>query len=238
LATDKKHDKRVRTLSLGSLNATLKDFAGNHGIDWELASHQFRRKFANYAARSQFGDLRYLKEHFKHWSMDMTLGYALNESQEMALYLDIQDELDEIKQGVVETWLEADAPLAGGYGNGLVEWRSKSDNIVLFKSRAAMVRSIAASTPIRSNGHAWCTAQDNLCVGNDLERTRCGGGCDHAVIGQNHAPLYQALYDQLKELEALDDIGEGGRARVKRDLERTRKVLDMLSPVPIQVEPA
>jgi hypothetical protein len=64
------------------INIALKAFAKKCGLEWELATHQFRRKFANYAARSQFGDLRYLKQHFKHWSLDMTLGYALNESQE------------------------------------------------------------------------------------------------------------------------------------------------------------
>jgi integrase len=233
LGLDLRNKCRVRTLSLQAVNNALKKFAADAGIDWQLASHQFRRKFANYAARSQFGDLRYLKEHFKHWSMDMTLGYALNDSQEMALYLEIQDELDELKQGVVESWLDSNEPLAGGYGNGLVEWRSNTDNVVLFKSRAAMIRSIAASTPIRSNGHSWCTAKDNLCVGNDIERTRCADDCENSVIGRMHAPLYQSLYDQLQELEALPDIGATGRERVRRDLERCSKVLNMLSTTPI-----
>ncbi|SOE58319.1 Phage integrase family protein [Burkholderia sp. YR290] len=237
LGVDLRHNRLVRTLSLQAVNNSLKDFAAKAGLDWKLASHQFRRKFANYAARSQFGDLRYLKEHFKHWSMDMTLGYALNDSQEMALYLEIQDELDEIKYGVVETWLDSDEPLAGGYGQGLIEWRSKTENVILFKSRAAMVRSIAESTPIRSNGQAWCTAPDNLCVGNDLERTRCGDGCDNSVIGRQHAPVYQGLYDHLKELSALDDIGESGQARVQRDLTRCAKVLNALSAEPISETP-
>ncbi|MDB5935350.1 MAG: hypothetical protein JWQ01_2694 [Massilia sp.] len=51
----------------------------------------YKRLTACYAARSQFGDLRYLRDHFKHWSLDMTLGYAMNESQEMELYLEIQE---------------------------------------------------------------------------------------------------------------------------------------------------
>jgi len=222
---DKRHGNLIRTLGLRALNNDLKSFGKSCGLNWPLASHQFRRKFANYAARSQFGDLRYLKEHFKHWSMDMTLSYALNESQEMALYLEIQDEVDEIKENVVGTWLTESEPLAGGYGDCIIDWRSRSENIGLFKSHAAMVRSIALSTPIRSNGHAWCTADDNLCVGNDLDRTRCGDGCSNAVIGRQHAAIYQGLYIQLKELETADDIGPGGRERVKRDLDRCTIVL-------------
>lgn len=222
---DLKKGNLVRTLGLQALNNDLKTFATACGADWDLSSHQFRRKFANYAARSQFGDLRYLREHFKHWSMDMTLGYALNESQEMGLYLEVQDELDDLKVDVVSTWLDQAEPLAGGYGQSLVDWRSKNENITLFKSREAMVRSIALSTPIRSNGHAWCTAADNLCVGNDLERTRCGDGCANAVIGRAHSGIYQGLYDHLKELAEAEDIGPGGRQRVARDLNRCGAVL-------------
>lgn len=218
----------VRTLSLKQTNEQLRAFAKRHGITWRLASHQFRRKFANYAARSQFGDLRYLKEHFKHWSMNMTLGYALNESQEMALYEEIENELDLLKEDVVTSWLDPSVPLAGGYGQHLRDWRSRDESIVLFKDRAHMIKSVAESTAIRSNGHAWCTADDNLCVGNTLERTRCGGGCGNAVIGPQHASIYQGLFDHLATLEDAADIGKGGRARIQRDLDRCATVLQSL----------
>ncbi|MDM0007490.1 hypothetical protein QTI51_22880 [Variovorax sp. J22G73] len=228
VGTDLKKGNIVRTLSVQQMNENLKDFAAECKVDWVLATHQFRRKFANYAARSRFGDLRYLREHFKHWSMDMTLGYALNESQEMQLYLEIQDEFDEFRIETVSSWLNENEPLAGGYGRSLVAWRSKGENISLFKSRAAMVKSIALSTPLRSNGHAWCTAADSMCVGNDLDRTRCGDGCDNAVVGRRHEKIYRGLYDHLKELEDLQDIGPGGRARVARDLGRCATVLAQL----------
>lgn len=225
VGSDLKKSNLVRTVSVQQMNDDLKDFAEACGLEWLLATHQFRRKFANYAARSQFGDLRYLREHFKHWSIDMTLAYALNESQEMALYLEIQEELDDIKVATVSSWLDEREPLGGGYGKSLVDWRARSDAITIFRSRAAMVRSIAQSTPIRSNGHAWCTTGDNLCVGNDLERTRCGDGCDNAVIGSKHRHIYHGLYEHLVELRDSDDIGPGGRARVARDVSRCVKVL-------------
>lgn len=216
----------VRTLSGQGWSLALKRFARSCGLQWELASHQFRRKFANYAARSQFGDLRYLKEHFKHWSLDMTLGYALNESQEMELYAEIQAELDDIKTGVVDSWLQADTPLAGGYGRSIVAWRG-SNPITLFKDRKHMVRSLAESTPLRSNGHAWCTAEDNLCVGNDLEKTRCTA-CRNAVIGLKHAPIYKGLQDHLSEVIKCDDIGKAGLTLVRRDMDRISSVLQSL----------
>lgn len=222
----------ARTLSTAMWNLALRTYARKHGIHWAFASHQFRRKFANYAARSRFGDLRYLKEHFKHWAMDMTLSYALNESQEMALYIEMEEELDDIKRGVVRDWLDPSEPLAGGYGDNLVAWRG-GEGLTMFKDRKVMVIAIADSTAIRATGHSWCTADDDLCVGNDMERTRCTD-CDSAVIGRVHARIYQHMYDELKGTLQLDDIGPGGRARVQRDLARCKTNLGRLGYDPEQ----
>jgi integrase len=221
---------QVRTLTNVSLVTNLKAFAKDCGLSWDLASHQFRRKFANYAAHSRFGDLRYLKEHYAHWSLDMTLGYAMDDSWgqhlDLELYADVQGELEDIKLGVVDNWL-GDTPLAGGYGRAFEQWQREPQNLLIYKDRASMVRSIAESTAIRSNGHAWCTADNDSCVGNTLERTRCAK-CNHAVIGGGHAAIYQRLYDDLKGLLHCEDIGEGGRQRVERDLNRCRDVLVQL----------
>ncbi|POF90024.1 tyrosine-type recombinase/integrase [Pseudomonas putida] len=221
---------QVRTLSGATWNLCLKEFAKRSGLDWDLASHQFRRKFANYAAHSQFGDLRYLREHFAHWSMDMTLGYAMDQDWgqhlDIELYENIQSELEDIKSEVVDTWLGS-APLAGGYGQSIKRWQRDPANLAIFKNHASMVTSIAESTAIRSNGHAWCTADDDRCVGNTMERTRCGD-CNNAVIGGAHAGIYQRLYSNLKGLLDCNDIGDGGRQRVMRDLDRCRDVLMQL----------
>nr|WP_284676764.1 integrase [Pseudomonas sp. AKS31] len=223
-------NNRVRTLGNSGWNHRLKEFTKGCALSWELSSHQFRRKFANYAAHSRFGDLRYLKEHYAHWSLDMTLGYAMDESWgqhfDLELYADIQGELEDIKLGIVDSWLD-NAPLAGGYGNTLNQWKREPRNLLIFRDRASMLKSIAESTAIRSNGHAWCTADNDDCVGNALERTRCSS-CNHAVIGRKHAVIYQRLYDDLKGLLDCPDIGEGGRQRVERDLNRCRKVLEQL----------
>ena len=221
----------VRTLTAHSWNGTLKAFAQGCGLSWNLSTHQFRRKFANYAAHSRFGDLRYLKEHYAHWSMDMTLGYAMDESWgqhlDLDLYAEIQDELEDIKLGVVDSWIGSES-LAGGYGNAIKGWQREPENLLIYKDHASMVRSISESTAIRSNGHAWCTADNDGCVGNTIERTRCAGGCRHSVIGSAHAPIYQRQYDDLKGLLLCNDIGEGGRQRVMRDLNRCRDVLVQL----------
>ncbi|HHV91577.1 MAG TPA: integrase [Pseudomonas aeruginosa] len=231
LGVSSRGGNQVRTLSSETWATNLKAFAKDCGLSWNLASHQFRRKFANYAAHSRFGDLRYLKEHYAHWSLDMTQGYAMDDSWgqhlDLELYNDIQLELDDIKLGVVDNWL-GDASLAGGYGRALKHWQREPQNLLIFKDRASMLKSIAESTAIRSNGHAWCTADDDGCVGNTLDRTRCGNGCSNAVIGRQHTPFYKQLYEDLKELLHCPDIGESGRQRVERDLSRCRDVLAQL----------
>lgn len=235
LGKSKAKGSPVRTLSLLSWRSNLKAFANNFELGWDLSTHQFRRKFANYVAHSRFGDLRYLKEHFAHHSMDMTLGYAMDETWgqhfDLDLYVDIQDELEDIKIGVVDSWM-SDSPLAGGYGESIKRWQRDPQNLLIFKDRASMLKSIAESTNIRSNGHAWCTADSDGCVGNTLERTRCGDGCRNAVIGQRHAGFYKHLYNQLKELLDCAGIGESGRQRVLRDLGRCRNVLLQLGVEP------
>jgi hypothetical protein len=222
---------QVRTMSCPAWGDALKEFAGDLGLKWSLASHQFRRKFANYAAHSKFGDLRYLREHYAHCTMDMSLGYAMDRDWGLHLDLELMDEihmeLKDIKHNIVETWL-IDEPLAGGYGRSVKRWQRNAANLAMFKTHSAMVNSIAESTSIRSNGHAWCTADDNRCIGNTLEKTRCTD-CNNAVIGPKHLAIYQRLYDSLKGLLTSTDIGEGGLQRVMRNLERCREVLTQIS---------
>lgn len=225
---------QVRTICNATWNCYLKAFAKECGLSWNLTSHQFRRKFANYAAHSRFGDLRYLKEHYAHWTLDMTLGYSMDESWgqhlDLELYTDIQTELDDIKLGVVNDWF-GEAHLAGGYGRTLKQWQREPQNLLIFKDHASMLKSIAESTAIRSNGHAWCTADNDGCIGNTLERTRCGN-CNNAVIGSRHTAIYQRLYEELKGLLHCPDIGDGGRQRVERDLTRCHNVLAQLGMPP------
>lgn len=220
----------ARTLSIGSWNKKLKEFSNNLNLNWNISSHQFRKKFANYSAHSKFGDLRYLKEHFKHWSMDMSTSYAIDdmwgEHFDLDLLAEIESELSEIKQSVV-TKLIADPNLSGGYGRSLKAWQRDPQNLAIFKDRTTMVKSIAESTAIRSNGHSWCTADDNACVGNTLERSRCMS-CAHGVIGEDHIPIYRSLYSNLKSLLDCKDIGEAGVLRVQRDLNRYAVTLNDL----------
>lgn len=213
------------TIDVASWGNHFKSFATRHGIAWVFKSHQFRRTFAIYAARSKFGDLRYLKSHFKHWSMDMSLMYALNDLQETDLLSDVASEVDEIQTELLDSWMNPGTQLAGKGGRSIVRFRD-AHPIPLYRSRSEMVRSISKSVHIRSNGHAWCTADaGSECVGNGgLERSRCSE-CVHGVIGAEHLPFYERMRQELRGLLDLEDIGESGKARVQRDLARCEGII-------------
>lgn len=220
---------KIRTLSAVHCSRLLRDFARRAKIDWKLASHQFRRTFAVYAARSCYGDLRYLREHFKHWSIDMTLLYAANDSMEADLLEEVGDELDAIHQGEVGSWLERGTKLCGGTGRAIVRFRDQVP-IELYGDRRRMVAILSENVSIRSTGHGWCTAASGReCLGaTKLEPLRCVT-CSHSVIGRQHVDFYRRMRTDLLEVLALGDIGAPGIARVQDGIARCDKVLDELA---------
>ncbi|EAB4350043.1 integrase [Salmonella enterica subsp. enterica serovar Senftenberg] len=217
------HTGVVRTLNGGQWNLRLRSFCKYHGITWAISTHQFRRKFANYAAQSQFGDLRYLREHFKHWSVDMTLRYAVNASQEMTLLSEIKEDVAIIKTTLIDKWLQSETPLAGGYGESLKHWR-KTDASHIFHSHEHMLRSIAESIAIRSNGHAWCTADNRKCSGNFSQNMLRCSECQNAVIDSANLSVYQKLYEDLKILQRSIK-NQSSQKRISSDITHCKRVM-------------
>jgi len=215
----------ARTMRAINMCAKLREFARKQGIDWPFTTHQFRRTFAVTAARSSFGDLRYLKEHFKHWSMDMTLLYAAAGVQEKELLDEVSDELEAIQLGVLSNWLSPSTRLTGGGAKGVKRFREENP-IRMYPSRSAMVKLLSNEVHLRSNGHAWCTADNGRsCIGaTSFHKTRCVD-CTNSIIGEEHAAFYRKMAIDLEQLLEIEDIGQSGRARVMRDIARCERVL-------------
>lgn len=217
----------VRTLSGRAVNDAINRFAKERDIDWHFTEHQFRRTFAVAVARSAYGDLRYLREHFKHWSLDMTTLYALNERQEEELYDEIMIAIRNEKIAVVEHWLDDDALITGGGAQDIIAFRKKN-YVKTYQDRKTLANDVSELIHIRATGHGWCLADDGGCGGRGLvDKTRCVG-CDHSVIDDRQTHIWQGIYAQQKELMHLNDIGESGKNRVKRDLERCEHILKEL----------
>ncbi|MBC7619626.1 MAG: site-specific integrase [Candidatus Saccharibacteria bacterium] len=105
----------------------LTQFALDAGTHWKLAAHQMRRLYAYTFVRHRLGDMLFLKEQFKHSSIEMTQLYGANPVQDAGLYDDILIELMTYKAGVVAQWLEKDEPLAGGAGFKIRQMRAQDE---------------------------------------------------------------------------------------------------------------
>ncbi|GHD33525.1 tyrosine-type recombinase/integrase [Parahalioglobus pacificus] len=218
-------NNRIETLSSQAVLTRINAFATKRNLNWHFAPHQFRRTFAVYAAHSAFGDLRYLRDHLKHWSLDMTTLYAMNRKQDAELYDALATAALGIKTDLLEHWLEPDAILTGGASDQLRAFRAKSQSVKTEQGRAEMARSISPLVNIRATGVAWCTADTGGCNGGQgFEKTRCGD-CGNAIIDASRKHIWQGIYAQQLELRELPEIGPAGQERVERDIQKCRKVL-------------
>ncbi|KAB0300305.1 tyrosine-type recombinase/integrase [Vibrio fortis] len=194
------------------------------GSDWNLSAHQFRRTFANYAVHSELGDLRALKDHFKHWSITMTALYAFNDDLDAELFEELLREKYLVEEEIKQDWFNLDTPITGGdMAQKIMQVREDGELIKAFGSHIAMVKAFTASIPIRSVGIGWCTNDDEC---------KCGkpDSCESGIVDKRHAPYWTGLLVQQMKLLRLgvSDIGEAGIENVRKGMERSEKVLTAL----------
>lgn len=179
------------------------------GEIWPLNSQQFRRTFARYVARCVLGDVRYLREHFKHWSLDMTLGYAWNEDDllDTSLIDEILEEHHEIQSDVVYGWVDfkRNQHLAANGGKNIEKARESCQAIVATDPRA-VARQLARGYFLRGLGHSWCTEKE--CNGKGIYSVIECKDCENRVIDESHIPMWYGIRDQQIELMMLDDCGD------------------------------
>ena len=199
----------------------LTQFVIDAGTNWKLAPHQMRRLYAYTFVRHRVGDLLFLKEQFKHSSIDMSQLYASNPLQDAGLYDDILTELMTYKVGVVAQWMEKDEPLAGGAAEKIKELRAHD-----FESRKDLLSDTSHRVNMRSTGHSWCLAQDEGCGGSGLYAKGECGGCKTGLIDARFIPIWQEAYRHHTELrKEAAEMGPGVVKRVERDLAQAAKIL-------------
>lgn len=79
---------------------------------------------------------------------------------------------------------------------------------------------------MRSNGHAWCLAQDDGCGGSGIYAKGSCGGCRNGLVDRRFAPIWQEAYRHHAELlKDAQQWGPGAIKRVRADLEQAAKIL-------------
>jgi integrase len=215
----------VRTLPYHAWNYALKKFARCCGLDFTITTHMFRKTFAVYAAKSPYGDLVYLRDHFKHWSLDMTALYAMNEHQDIDLYGEVLAAKEDIKIGIVEHWLDQETLLTGGAAKNIRLYREHTPELKLFENRKQMAEAVSEQVHIRATAHVWCINDTAGCKSQGLiDRTNCVD-CENSVIDDTKKAVWQGIYQQQLELLEIDDFGQAAKVRVYRDVEKVAGVL-------------
>lgn len=214
---------QIDVFSGQTINERLNTLAKAAGVDWHFASHQFRRTFAHFVVHNQLGDLRYLRDHFKHWSLDMTTLYGIDDDLDLELFTDINRTYREKGESIFEHWLDESTPIAGGLKDNLISLRNRGDAVKTYGSREDMIKTVSDNIIVRSTGIAWCTNHTFGCGGGQCEE------CVHSVIDDSHKYKWEAIYTQQLELrEIADQVGPGGTATIERTINRCEKVLTEL----------
>ncbi|MFA0050457.1 site-specific integrase [Vibrio breoganii] len=223
LSKDAARRNQIILLSGGTITSfRLPNLCKQIGSDWNLSAHQFRRTFANYAVHSELGDLRALKDHFKHWSITMTALYAFNDNLDAELFEELLREKYLIEEEIKQDWFELDTPITGGdMAQNIKKVREDGELIKTFGSRSEMAKAFSSSIPIRSTGIGWCTNDDEC---------KCGkpDSCESGIVDRRHLPYWEGMLVQQMELMQLDDIGEAGKAAVEKGMKRCESVLTSL----------
>lgn len=198
------------------------------GGDWPFTPHQFRRTFAVYVAKHVLGDVRYLREHFKHWSLDMTLYYARHDSlADRSLFGDIMTERDELQSLLIESWLHPQSALAGKGGRRIMAFRARSE-LKTARDMRDLCRKLGENVFVRGTGHSWCMASGNGCGGQGLyDAVRCTS-CGEAVIDATHIEIWKGIREQQVDVLNCSDLGEPSKQRCIDHLRAAEQVLSEL----------
>lgn len=211
------------------------------GETWPFSIHQFRRTFAVFVARNLMGDVRYLRDHFKHWSIDMTLYYARHDAGiEVSLLSDILTERDELQAIILEKWISKDIPLSGGGGKRILAFRNRGE-IKTVKDMREFCRKLGEDVYIRGTGHSWCMASGDGCGGQGLyDAVRCLS-CGDGVVDDTHLQIWRGIRNQQIEALQCPDLGESSWERCAQHLREAERVLcelgDAAQPHPIPSSP-
>ena len=220
-------------LSNAGWSYNFQKFAMDAGTTWILNSHQLRRLYAYTFVRHKLGHLLFLKEQFKHTSINMSQLYAASPLQDSVLFDEILAEIYRQKADVLASWLDKDEPLAGGAGQRIMNMRGQD-----FEGRRELLMETSKRVLMRSTGHAWCLAQDEGCGGTGIYEKRGCHSCGNGVIDKSFAPLWLEGYRHHKELlKDAQALGPAYEKRVKADLAREAKVLHDLGLDPETVLP-
>lgn len=238
------NDNQIKVITNGAIRERLSVFVksvlsdtnarrkiglpGDEEIEWRISPHQFRRTFAVYTAANILGDVRYLREHFKHWSLDMTLHYATVDTEGAygRLAQDVLVERLKLQSRIIGTWINDPNHLSGRGGERVREYIN-SNQILAAKDPSALAEFLSDGFAIRGTGHSWCTAKE--CKGLGVYSILECRDCENRIIDASHLPVWEAIEGQQKEILNSPTLSESIKFRAQSHLEHAQEVIRSIS---------
>ncbi|MEE4138732.1 tyrosine-type recombinase/integrase [Pseudomonas viridiflava] len=156
---------------------------------WNLASHQFRKKFARIMTRQGLG-IKALQDQLKHFDIEMTRGYS-----DMNLYVELQQEKFEVSKEHYEEIMHSQQRFIGGGGREMDQLQkqflgmTKSQQKVFLDElpRSALIEQLDDGLCMYRSKHALCEGSVAACRPAD---------CNNALItieGKKKSFLWRKL---------------------------------------------
>lgn len=161
-----------------ALGHNIKTFCKTHdirskGIIWDLATHQFRKKFARTMVRQGLG-IKALQDQLKHYDIEMTKIYG-----DPNLYVELQAEKFELSAELLEEYVGSQIPVIGGGAEELNAMRREFLGLTK-KDRTLFLQSLPSKALVEQTDDGLCFYRANkaLCGG---DKSNCRpGDCNNA----------------------------------------------------------
>jgi len=208
----------------GDIHRQLKEFIIQHNVPmhdgkpWNLHPHQFRRTFVRFMVKNAM-NLKYLQEHFRHISLDMTAWYDIEDTELTKEIVDCYTEMSkEVLDGIVDG-----NNIAGKGGEIILQKRDEVFRGVIGKSRDHIIKAMADTVTLRSTGVSWCLG--------DIENGECSGvhgcmidpsnvnNCSQAIVTPEFLPAWTEIKFRNQELLERDDLGVHQKQAIRNFLE-------------------
>ncbi len=155
-----------------TIHAQLKEFMLAQDVlkycekTWNLHPHQFRRTFVRFMVKNSM-NIRYLQEHFKHISLNMTAWYDIDD---VDLLKEIADFHKEFTGQKLNDFFD-NKRIAGAGGDLIKSERRDYFAGIIIEDKKQIIESMAETVTLRSTGVSWCLG--------DVEVGECSGvhGC-------------------------------------------------------------
>ncbi|MBY6188460.1 hypothetical protein KUV89_17730 [Marinobacter hydrocarbonoclasticus] len=174
------------------------------GDQWPAHSHQWRRTFAVFMVRNQFGTFQQVKQQFAHAKLSMSLWYGNNAEYALAFDLErneeIMDELKDLTETLMIDTAEeiylGNTKISGSAGDTIRSQRAQG--VMVFESREEIEAAVRnGDITVIDNGHS-------LCLNPKCGRLDCTIDpvinpilCAHDVVLEEHAQARAATRDRL-----------------------------------------